>query len=66
MRRKLAEHLNSMAEFVEGREAISLQDAAGLVNPSLLDSQHYSEYVRNTIARYGDLQDMAATMSRES
>jgi hypothetical protein len=30
-----------------------------------VDSQHYGEYARNTIARYGDLQYMAAMISRE-
>jgi multidrug resistance protein MdtO len=66
MRRKLADHLNSMAEAVDRREAISLHDTAGLVNPTLLDSTHYSEYVRNTIARYEDLRNLAATISREA
>lgn len=58
MRRKLADYLNSMADSVDRREAFSLYDAAGLVNPSLLESEHYGEYARNTIARYGDLQNM--------
>jgi multidrug resistance protein MdtO len=66
MRRKLADHLNSMAESVDRREAFSLRDTAGLLNPSLLDSHHYGEYARNTIARYGDLQNIAATISREA
>jgi multidrug resistance protein MdtO len=66
MRRKLADHLNSMADSVDRQEAFSLHDAAGLVNPSLLDSEHYGEYARNTIARYGDLQNTAATISREA
>jgi multidrug resistance protein MdtO len=66
MRRKLADHLNSMADSVDRREAFSLHDAAGLVNPSLLNSEHYGEYTRNTIARYEDLQNMAATISREA
>jgi multidrug resistance protein MdtO len=66
MRRKLADHLNSMAESIDRREAISLHDAAGLVSPSLLDSKHYSEYVRNTIARYEDLRNLAAMISREA
>jgi multidrug resistance protein MdtO len=66
MRRKLADHLNSMAEAVDRREAISLHDTAGLVNPTLLDSTHYSEYVRNTIARYEDLRNLAATISPEA
>src|SRR5271154_1466080 len=66
MRRKLADRLNSMAESVDRREAISLEDAAGPVNPSLLDSQHYSEYVRNTLARYGDLRSLASSLSQEA
>ena len=55
-----------MAESVDRRGTISLQDAAALVNPSLLDSQHYGEYARNTIARFGELQNMTATISREA
>lgn len=55
-----------MAESVDRREAISLRGVAGLVNSSLLDSQPYGKYGRNTIARYGDLQNMAATISREA
>jgi hypothetical protein len=55
-----------MADSVDRREAFSLHDTAGLLNPSLLDSHPYGEYARNTIARYGDLQNMAATISREA
>ena len=66
MRQKLAELLNSMADSVYQKTTVSAEDLAGFVNPSLMNSQHCGEYVRNTIARYKDLQNLAGTLGREA
>jgi multidrug resistance protein MdtO len=65
MRRKLADHLNIMAEAIARKTGFPSEYSAGLATPSLLNSEHNGEYTRNTIARYEDLQNLASTLSRE-
>jgi multidrug resistance protein MdtO len=66
MRRKLADHLNIMAEAIARKTGFPSGYSAGLATPSLLNSEHNGEYTRNTIARYEDLQNLASTLSREA
>jgi multidrug resistance protein MdtO len=66
MRRRLADHLNIMAEAIERKTGFPSEYSAGLATPSLLNSEHSGEYTGNTIARYEDLQNLASTLSREA
>jgi multidrug resistance protein MdtO len=66
MRRKLADHMNVMAEAIARKTGFLPEYSAGLASPSLLNSKHNGEYVRNTIARYEDLQKLASALSREA
>jgi multidrug resistance protein MdtO len=66
MRRKLADHLNIMAEAIARKTGFPSEYSAGLATPSLLNSEHNGEYTRNTIARYEDLQNLASALSREA
>ena len=66
MRRKLADHLNVMAEAIARKTGFPSEDSASLASPSLLNSEHNGEYTRNTIARYEDLQNLASALSREA
>ncbi|RZU43646.1 FUSC family protein [Edaphobacter modestus] len=66
MRRKLADHMNVMAEAIGRKTGFPPESSAGLASPSLLNSEHNGEYTRNTIARYEDLQNLASALSREA
>jgi multidrug resistance protein MdtO len=66
MRRKLADHMNFMAEAIARKTGFPSQSSASLASPSLLNNEHNGEYTRNTIARYEDLQNLASALSREA
>jgi multidrug resistance protein MdtO len=66
MRRKLADHLNVMAEAIARKTGFPPEASARLASPSLLNNEHNGEYTRNTIARYEDLQNLASALSREA
>jgi multidrug resistance protein MdtO len=66
MRRRLADHLNIMAEAIARKTGFPSQSSASLASPSLLNNEHNGEYTRNTIARYEDLQNLASALSREA
>jgi multidrug resistance protein MdtO len=66
MRRKLADHMNFMADAIARKTRFPSERSAGLATPSLLNSEHNGEYTRNTIARYEDLQNLASALSREA
>jgi hypothetical protein len=55
-----------MAEAIAGKTGFPSEGAASLASPSLLNSEHNGEYMRNTIARYEDLQNLALALSREA
>jgi multidrug resistance protein MdtO len=65
MRRRLADRLNVLAEAVVRKTSWSGEHLGSLVSRHLLGSEHYGEYVRNTIARYEDLQTLAAQLGGE-
>jgi multidrug resistance protein MdtO len=66
MRRKLADHMNVMAEAIARKTGFLPEYSASLATVSLLNSEHNGEYIRNTIARYEDLQDLASALSQEA
>jgi multidrug resistance protein MdtO len=66
MRRKLADHMNVMAEAIARKTGFLPEYSAGLATVSLLNSEHNGEYTRNTIARYEDLHNLASALSREA
>jgi multidrug resistance protein MdtO len=63
LRRKLAEHLDAMAEAVVKKTAFPSEYAATLTTPDLLEDPHYGEYARNTVARYEELQTFTSELS---
>ena len=63
LRRKLAEHLDAMADAVVKKTAFPTEYAATLTTPDLLEDQHYGEYARNTVARYEELQAFTSELS---
>ena len=64
MRRRLADHLNRLAEAVEQKISLPAEQLEAFVSQHLLESGHFGEYARNTIARYEDLQALAITLAR--
>jgi len=64
MRRILADHLNRLAEAVERKISLPAEHFEGFVSQHLLESGHFDEYTRNTIACYEDLQALAITLAR--
>jgi multidrug resistance protein MdtO len=65
MRRRLADRLNVLAEAVVRKTSWSEEHLGSFVSRHLLGSEHYGEYVRNTIARYEDLQTLASQLGGE-
>jgi multidrug resistance protein MdtO len=65
MRRRLADRLNVLAEPVARKTSPSEEHLGSFVSRHLLGSEHYGEYVRNTIARYEDLQTLAPQLGGE-
>jgi multidrug resistance protein MdtO len=65
MRRRLADRLNVLAEAVVRKTSWSEEHLGSLASGQLLGSEHYGEYVRNTIARYEDLQTLAVQLGGE-
>jgi multidrug resistance protein MdtO len=65
MRRRLAGHMNSMAECIVLRTGIPLEQAVDLRSLALSNREQYREYALNTMARYEDLETLASALSRE-
>src|SRR5271168_3119209 len=66
MRRRLADHMNLMADAVARKTGFPSESSVSLTSPSLLRSEHSGEYARNTLARYEDLRNLALALSREA
>jgi multidrug resistance protein MdtO len=66
MRRKLADHMNVMAEAIAQKTGLPTEYSAKLASPSLLNIERNGEYTRNTLARYEDLRALASALSREA
>ena len=56
--------LNRLAETVERKISLPAEPLEAFVSQHLLESGHFGEYARNTIARYEDLQALAITLAR--
>jgi multidrug resistance protein MdtO len=65
MRRRLGERLDVLAEAVVRKTPLPTERLKSFVSPHLLESDHYGEYARNTIARYEDLQTLASQLGGE-
>jgi multidrug resistance protein MdtO len=65
MRRRLGERLDVLAEAVVQKTPLPAEHLETLVSLHLLESDHYGEYARNTIARYVNLQTLAARLDGE-
>jgi hypothetical protein len=65
MRRNLADRLDILAEAVVRKAALPAEHLESFVSRNLLESDHYGEYARNTIARYENLQTLAAQLGGE-
>jgi multidrug resistance protein MdtO len=63
MRRKLAEHLDDIAESVVRKIAFPIIPTEALVDAAMIESARYGEYARNSVARYEDLQSSVACLS---
>jgi multidrug resistance protein MdtO len=63
LRRKLAEHLNAMADAVVKKTAFPPEYAATLASSDLLEDPQYGEYARNAVARYEELQAFTSALS---
>jgi multidrug resistance protein MdtO len=63
LRRKLAEHLDVMADAVVQKTTFPSEYSATLVSPDLLEDPHYGEYARNTVTRYEELQAFTSALS---
>jgi hypothetical protein len=53
-----------LAEAVERKILLPAEHLEAFVSQHLLESGHFGEYARNTIARYEDLQALAITLAR--
>jgi multidrug resistance protein MdtO len=65
VRGRLADRLNMLAEAVERKTSLPTEHLGSFVSRHLLENEHYGEYVRNTIARYKDLQTLSAQLGGE-
>jgi multidrug resistance protein MdtO len=63
LRRKLAMHLDAMADAVVQKTTFSPEYPATLMTSELLEDPHYGEYARNTVARYEELQAFVSALS---
>jgi multidrug resistance protein MdtO len=63
LRRKLAEHLEAMANAVEQKTTFPPEYADTLASNDLLEDPKFGEYVRNTVARYEELQAFTTALS---
>jgi multidrug resistance protein MdtO len=63
MRRELAEQLDAMADSVAERKAFSPANTASLADSDLLTNSRYREYTENSLARYGELQNLICGLS---
>ncbi|WP_348267149.1 FUSC family protein [Edaphobacter sp. DSM 109919] len=63
MRATLADHMRMMADAIEHNSQIPIEPCCNFVDHALLDDPRYSDYARNTEARYDELQNFTAMLS---
>jgi multidrug resistance protein MdtO len=66
MRRTIADHLDAMAVAVEERTHFPEARGLELESTAILENSRYSEYARNTIARYEELQIFTSKLSLQA
>jgi multidrug resistance protein MdtO len=66
MRRKLAAHLDEVAESVVRKNSVPVAPADAFADAALLGSARFGEYARNSVARYEELQSSVACLSTEA
>jgi multidrug resistance protein MdtO len=65
MRHKVAERLDAMASAVTGRTAFESTAAAQLVDPQVIASPRYGDYVHNSTARFEELQALVVELNEQ-
>ena len=63
LRQSIAARLEAMAEATIAGSALPSADIEGLEHPPLLGNPRYREYISNTVARFEELQDLAARLN---
>jgi multidrug resistance protein MdtO len=63
MRRALAEHLEAMAVAVVQKTSFQEETSSALGGVAMVGNSRYGEYVRNTVARYEELQSFTSKLS---
>jgi multidrug resistance protein MdtO len=63
MRRRLAEHMELMADAVPRKAIIQVEHPISFLDPKLLEDPLYGDYAANIAARYEELQTYTATLS---
>jgi hypothetical protein len=66
MRRAFAAELNAMAKVVTQSAPYIPALASSFFDAAMLDHPRYGEYVRNTVSRFGELQEIVLSLSGES
>jgi multidrug resistance protein MdtO len=66
MRRAFAAELNTMADAVSRKATYKPALAGSFVDGSIFDHPRYGEYVRNTVNRFGELQEIVLSLNGES
>jgi multidrug resistance protein MdtO len=65
MRRKLATHIDRLADGVTKKTVPEIIPATDFVTTAMLADSRYGEYSHNTIARFEELQAFAFKLSHE-
>jgi multidrug resistance protein MdtO len=65
MRATLAEHMRAMADAIEHNSPIPIDPCCNFIDPALLTDPRYSDYARNTEARYDELQHFTSILSQQ-
>jgi multidrug resistance protein MdtO len=66
MRRAIATELNTMAEVVTAKTTYVPARADSSPDTAILEYPRYEEYVRNTVNRFAELQEVILSLSTES
>jgi len=66
MRGAIATELNTMAEVVTAKTTYVPARAGSFLDAAILDHPRYGEYIRNTVNRFGELQEVILNLSAES
>jgi len=62
LRSSMADSMDAMAQSVERKTGFPSIHPEALIDPSLLTHPRYGEYVNHSIARFNELQNLAAQL----